>query len=60
MLVDLLGLVSCQMKQPNRISLDKEAKSANIIFILVDDMGYSGIGCYGSEIEIPLNQCYFF
>ncbi len=29
----------------------------NIIVILVDDMGYSDIGCYGSEIQTPnLNQ----
>ena len=25
----------------------------NIIIILVDDMGFSDIGCYGSEIETP-------
>jgi arylsulfatase len=25
----------------------------NIIFILVDDMGWSDLGCYGSEIETP-------
>ena len=25
----------------------------NIIFILADDMGYSDIGCYGSEVETP-------
>lgn len=25
----------------------------NIIFILADDMGFSDIGCYGSEIETP-------
>lgn len=29
----------------------------NIIVILVDDMGYSDIGCYGSEIQTPnLNE----
>lgn len=33
-----------------------EAQTAdrpNIIYIMADDMGYSDIGCYGSEIETP-------
>ena len=25
----------------------------NMLIILVDDMGYSDIGCYGSEIKTP-------
>jgi len=29
------------------------AEKPNVIVILVDDMGYSDLGCYGSEIDTP-------
>ena len=29
------------------------SEKPNIIFILVDDMGYGDLGCYGSEIDTP-------
>ena len=37
------------------ISVQAAAKAPrpNIVVILVDDMGFSDIGCYGSEIETP-------
>ena len=31
----------------------RETKKPNIILIMADDMGFSDIGCYGSEIKTP-------
>ncbi len=30
-----------------------ERQKPNVVLIMVDDMGYSDIGCYGSEIPTP-------
>ena len=31
----------------------KPAKAPNIVLIVADDLGYSGLGCFGSEIATP-------
>ncbi len=40
---------SCKSEQLSK----KENEHPNIIIIMADDMGFSDIGCYGSEIETP-------
>jgi arylsulfatase len=35
------------------MSIGQAADKPNAVFVLVDDMGYSDLGCYGSEIETP-------
>lgn len=39
----LLGFATCALA----------AEKPNVIFILADDLGYSDLGCYGSDIKTP-------
>lgn len=54
-LISLISIVlvlsaSCQNKEKNQ---HEEARKPNIIVILADDMGFSDIGSFGSEIRTP-------
>lgn len=46
-------LFSCTTGGHKKNITDKEHDKPNIILILVDDMGFSDLSCYGSEINTP-------
>ncbi|HAO96944.1 MAG TPA: arylsulfatase, partial [Verrucomicrobiales bacterium] len=45
----LIGLVSGLLPA----SAEPDRSRPNIVLIMVDDMGYSDIGCYGGEVQTP-------
>ena len=52
----IAGIVICfalLAVSSNAISQNANGKKPNVIVILSDDMGYSDIGCFGSEISTP-------
>ncbi len=44
--------VDADRGRPNP-STELRARKPNIILIMVDDMGYSDIGCHGGEVKTP-------
>ncbi|MBI1312436.1 sulfatase-like hydrolase/transferase, partial [bacterium] len=52
----LLFLLTCLLCVPGVTSAaDTQTQSArpNIVIIVCDDMGFSDLGCFGSEIDTP-------
>jgi arylsulfatase A-like enzyme len=52
-LASAFGLVIFASEPNVSFAAEETASRPNIIVILVDDMGFSDIGCYGSEIPTP-------
>src|ERR1019366_4532294 len=48
-----LALVMLLLTTGSAIANGAEAAKPNILLILADDVGWSDVGCYGSEIQTP-------
>jgi arylsulfatase A-like enzyme len=44
----VIGLIACSPKSINQIP-----SKPNVLVVLLDDMGFSDLGCFGGEIETP-------
>jgi len=49
----LLGSTTAALLSIDNTYANRQGEKPNIILIMVDDMGYSDIGCFGSEIPTP-------
>ena len=50
----MVSLLACeQSPEPVNLSDDKKSQRPNIMLILADDLGYTDIGAFGSEISTP-------
>ncbi|HEX3655443.1 MAG TPA: arylsulfatase [Pirellulales bacterium] len=52
-LIVALSLLASALATISPAAADAPAQRPNIVVMLVDDMGWSDIGCYGSEIATP-------
>ena len=53
LLMTATALASCSSPGDSRSAPPEETERPHIVLIMADDMGYTDIGCYGSEIRTP-------
>ncbi|MEC8495966.1 MAG: arylsulfatase, partial [Planctomycetota bacterium] len=53
LLLAATALASCSSPGGDRAAAPLQSERPHIVLIMADDMGYTDIGCYGSEIRTP-------
>jgi arylsulfatase len=51
--IAVLSLAGCNEPSRSGAAAASNGKRPNVLVVMVDDLGFSDIGCYGSEIETP-------
>lgn len=48
-----IGKTIAETEYKYQVKEDRQKDAPNVVYILMDDMGFAHLGCYGSNIHTP-------